>query len=131
MLLGKAGGPSKSSEVLSFKMPLAKNLAAPVARAGEGIQTVLSRRDAYANSATAPAVQEVSGLLQQLRLVLVKLVRDHPLILIIFMLTVGACWHQVLDCCHVWLAVQQWACPWRSDLIMWLGSHAATAAPRT
>ena len=113
MLLGKAGGPSKSSEVLSFNMPLAKNLAAPVARAGEGIQTVLSRRDAHANSAIAPAVQEVSGLLQHLKLVLLKLVKDHPLILIILMVTVGACWHQVLDCCHVWLAVQQWASPWR------------------
>ena len=131
MLLGKAGGPFSSSEVLSFNMPPAKNLAAPVARAGEGMQSVLSRRDAYANSATTPAVQEVSGLLQHLELGFVKLARDHLHVLILSMLSVGVCWCQVLDCCHVWLAAQQRACPWRNNLMMWLGSHAATAALRT
>lgn len=121
VLLGKAGGPFSSSEVLSFNMPQAKNLAAPVARAGEGMQSVLSRRDAHANSATTPAVQEVSGLLQRLELVLVKLVIDHPHVLILSMPSVSACWCQVLDCCRVWLAAQERACPWRSDLIMVAG----------
>ena len=99
MLLGKAGGPFSSSEVLSFNMPPAKNLAAPVARAGEGMQSVLSRRDAYANSATTPAVQEVSGLLQHLELVLVKLVRDHPHVLFPCLQLVPAgvkCWIAVM-----------------------------------
>lgn len=62
MSLGKAGGPASAAAVLSFNMPPAKNLAAPVARAGEGLQSVLTRRDAYANSATQPATPEVNQL---------------------------------------------------------------------
>lgn len=60
LLLGKAEGPSSTAAVLSFNMPPARNLAAPAARAGDGLQSVLTRRDAYPNSATQPAALEVS-----------------------------------------------------------------------
>ena len=69
---GRADGPGGAAAVLSFNMPPARDLAAPAARSGNGLQPMLTRRDAHASSATQPATQEVRHL-HNLRLIYRKI----------------------------------------------------------
>ena len=54
--------PNGTAAVLSFNMPPARDLAAPVARSGNGLQPTLTRRDTNANSATQGAAREVRNM---------------------------------------------------------------------
>ena len=59
-LLGHAEESFHSASVLSFNMPPARNPAAPVARANDSMQAVLTRRNASADSALEPAKLQAS-----------------------------------------------------------------------